>query len=157
MRTSTAVDATLISAPSSTKNADGQRAPEMKQTEKGNNWHFSMKTRIGVEAQSGLVRTVAGTAANVNNLNVAGSLHGEEGAAIGDAGYQDVNKRPDAAGPAWHVAMRAGLRKKLNPFFEPDFVAVLQISPKYTHGCLARTTTSAPTCLVPRWPRPQTP
>lgn len=98
MRTSTAVDATLISAPSSTKNADGQRAPEMKQTEKGNNWHFSMKTRIGVDAQSGLVRTVAGTAANVNNLNVAGSLHGEEGAAIGDAGYQDVNSRPDAAG-----------------------------------------------------------
>jgi len=124
LRTGTVVDATLIAAPSSTKNADGQRDPEMKQTKKGNNWYFGMKAHIGVDAHSGLVHTVAGTAANVNDLNMAGALlHGEEQAAFGDAGYQGVHKRPEAQGPTWHVAMRRGLRRKLNPFIEPDFVA----------------------------------
>jgi IS5 family transposase len=124
MRTGTAVDATLISAPSSTKNALGERDPEMKQTKKGNNWYFGMKAHIGVDAHSGLVHTVAGTAANVNDLNMAGALlHGDEEAAFGDAGYQGVHKRAEAKGPAWHVAMRPGLRRKLNPFIEPDFIA----------------------------------
>jgi IS5 family transposase len=124
LRTGTVVDATLIAAPSSTKNADGQRDPEMKQTKKGNQWYFGMKAHIGVDAQSGLVHTVAGTAANVNDLNMAGALlHGEEEAAFGDAGYQGVHKRPEAQGPTWHVAMRRGLRRTLNPFIEPDFGA----------------------------------
>lgn len=124
LRSGTAVDATLISAPSSTKNAEGERDPEMRQTKKGNNWYFGMKAHIGVDAASGLVHTVVGTAANVNDLNVAGELlHGEEHAAFGDAGYQGVHKRPEAAGPTWHVAMRPGKRKLLNPFIEPDFVA----------------------------------
>jgi transposase, IS5 family len=124
LRTGTVVDATLIAAPSSTKNADGQRDPEMKQTKKGNNWYFGMKAHIGVDAQSGLVHTVAGTAANVNDLNMAGVLlHGQEEVAFGDAGYQGVHKRPEAQGPTWHVAMRRGLRRKLNPFIEPEFVA----------------------------------
>jgi IS5 family transposase len=124
LRTGTVVDATLIAAPSSTKNADGQRDPEMKQTKKGNQWYFGMKAHIGVDAQSGLVHTVAGTAANVNDLNMAGALlHGQEEAAFGDAGYQGVHKRPEAQGPTWHVAMRRGLRRKLNPYVEPDFVA----------------------------------
>ena len=124
MRTGTAVDATLISAPSSTKNADGERDPEMKPTRKGNNWYFGMKAHFGVDAQSGLVHTVAGTAANVNDLNMAGALlHGDEEVAFGDAGYQGVHKRPEAAGPTWHVAMRPGKRRKLNPFIEADFLA----------------------------------
>jgi IS5 family transposase len=124
LRTGTVVDATLIAAPSSTKNADGQRDPEMKQTKKGNQWYFGMKAHIGVDAQSGLVHTVAGTAANVNDLNMAGALlHGDEEAAFGDAGYQGVHKRPEAQGPTWHVAMRPGKRRKLNPLIEPDFVA----------------------------------
>ncbi len=119
LRTGTVVDATLIAAPS-----DGQRDPEMKQTKKGNQWYFGMKAHIGVDAQSGLVHTVAGTAANVNDLNMAGALlHGDEEAAFGDAGYQGVHKRSEAQGPTWHVAMRRGLRRKLNPFIEPDFVA----------------------------------
>jgi IS5 family transposase len=124
LRTGTVVDATLIAAPSSTKNADGERDPEMHQAKKGNNWYFGMKAHIGVDAHSGLVHTVAGTAANVNDLNMAGALlHGDEEAAFGDAGYQGVHKRPEAAGPTWHVAMRPGLRRQLNPFIEPDFVA----------------------------------
>ena len=124
LRTGTAVDATLISAPSSTKNEQGERDPEMKQTKKGNNWYFGMKAHIGVDSHSGFVHTVVGTAANVNDLNVAGALlHGEEEVAFGDAGYQGVHKRAEAEGPTWHVAMRPGLRRKLNPFIEPQFVA----------------------------------
>jgi IS5 family transposase len=124
MRTGTVVDATLIAAPSSTKNKEGERDPEMKQSKKGNNWYFGMKAHIGVDACSGLVHSVVGTAGNVNDLNVAGALlHGEEEAAFGDAGYQGVHKRDEAKGPMWHVAMRRGKRKKLNPFLEPDFIA----------------------------------
>ena len=96
----------------------------MKQTKKGNNWYFGMKAHIGVDSQSGLVHTVAGTAANVSDLNMAGALlHGEEEVAFGDAGYQGVHKRAEAAGPTWYVAMRPGKRKLLNPFIEPDFRA----------------------------------
>lgn len=124
LRSGTAVDATLISAPSSTKNAGGNRDPEMKQAKKGNNWYFWMKAHIGVDIASGLVHTVATTPANVNDLNMAGALlHRQEHAAFGDAGYQGVHKRPEVAGPTWHVAMRPGLRRKLNTFIEADFVA----------------------------------
>ncbi len=71
-----------------------------------------------------LVHTLATTPANVNNLNMAGALlHGDEEAAFGDAGYRGVHKRPDAAGPTWHLAMQPGKRRKLNPFIEPEFVA----------------------------------
>jgi IS5 family transposase len=124
MRTGTAVNATLSAAPSSTKNADGEHDPQMKQTKKGNNWYFGMKAHFGVDEQPGPVHTVIGTAANVNDLNVAGALlHGEEEVAFGDTGYQGVYKRAEAAGPTRHVAVRPGKRKKLNPFIEPDFVA----------------------------------
>jgi hypothetical protein len=122
MRAGTIVDATIIAAPSSTKNADNTRDPEMHQTKKGNQWHLGMKAHIGVDAQSGLVHTVVGTAANVSDINVAGALlHGEEHAAFGDAGYQGVHKRVEAKGPTWHVAMRRGKRSKLNEFMEPQF------------------------------------
>jgi IS5 family transposase len=124
MRTGTVVDATLIAAPSSTKNAEGERDPEMKQTKKGNQWYHGMKAHIGVDAESGLVHTVVCTSANVNDLNVAGQLlHGDEDTAFGDAGYQGVHKRPEAEGPNWHVAMRAGKRRKLNPFIESQYLA----------------------------------
>ena len=124
LKTGTVVDATIIAAPSSTKNKDGQRDPEMHQTRKGKQWHFGMNAHIGVDAESGLVHTVIGTAANVPDVTQAGALlHGQEEAAFGDAGYQGAHKRPEAAGPAWHVAMRPGLRRKLNPFIAPQFIA----------------------------------
>ena len=124
MRTGTAVDATLIAAPSSTKNDSGERDPEMKQTKKGNQWYFGMKAHIGVDASSGLVHTVVGTAANEADINVAARLlHGEEHAAFGDSGYRGIHKRAEAAGPTWHVAMTPGKRRKLNPFIYPDMVA----------------------------------
>jgi IS5 family transposase len=115
LKTGTVVDATIIAAPSSTKNKDGERDPEMHQTKKGNQWHFGMKAHIGVDAESGLVHTVIGTAANVNDVTQAGALlHGQETVAFGDAGYRGVDKRPEAQGPIWHVAMQPGKRKALD-------------------------------------------
>ncbi len=79
LRRGTIVDATIISAPSSTKNSTGKRDPEMRQTKKGNQWHFGMKAHIGVDAESGLVHTVTGTGANVHDVTETGALlHGEE-------------------------------------------------------------------------------
>ncbi|GLS94773.1 hypothetical protein GCM10007918_20650 [Piscinibacter gummiphilus] len=87
MKKGTVVDATLIAAPSSTENADGERDPEMKRTKKGNQWYFGMKAHIGVDAESGLVHRVIGTSANVNDVAQAGRLlHGEEEVAVGGSG-----------------------------------------------------------------------
>ena len=111
------VDATLIAAPSSTKNSSGERDPEMHQTKKGNQWHFGMKAHIGVDADLGLVHTVVGTAANVNDVTQAHALlHGAETDVFADAGYQGVSKRQETQdiGVNWHVAMRPGKRKVLD-------------------------------------------
>jgi IS5 family transposase len=75
LRQGTVVDATLIAAPSSTKNASGERDPEMKQSKKGNQWYFGMKCHIGVDADSGLVHTVRGTAGNVADVVEAITLY----------------------------------------------------------------------------------
>ena len=116
LRSGTVVDATLISAPSSTKNASGERDPEMHQSKKGQQWFFGMKAHIGVDADSGLVHTVRGTSGNVSDVVEANSLlHGQETDVFADAGYQGAHKRPDAKEDVqWHVAMRPGLRKLLD-------------------------------------------
>jgi IS5 family transposase len=114
MRAGTIVDATIIAAPSSTKNEGKTRDPDMHQTKKGNQWFFGMKAHIGVDAESGIVHSVVATAANVGDITQAGALlHGEEEVAFGDAGYRGVNKREEAQGPRWHVAMQPGKRRKL--------------------------------------------
>ena len=117
LREGTVVDATLIAAPSSTKNASGERDPEMKQSAKGKQWFFGMKAHVGVDAESGLVHTVRGTAGSVNDVVVANSLlHGEESVVFADAGYQGAEKRPGARkGVKWQIAMRPGKRRQLNP------------------------------------------
>ena len=117
LKTGTVVDATIIAAPSSTKNKSGERDPEMHQTKKGNQWHFGMKAHIGVDAESGLVHTVIGTAANVNDVTQATQLlHGQEKDVFADAGYQGVDKRDEAQGlnVNWHIAMRPGKRAALD-------------------------------------------
>ena len=87
LREGTLVDATLIVAPSSTKNKERQRDPEMHQTKKGNQWYFGMKAHIGVDRDSKLVHTVVVTAANVADLTkTAALLHGEETQVHADAG-----------------------------------------------------------------------
>ena len=121
LRTGTIVDATLIAAPSSTKNSTKSRDPEMHQTKKGNQWYFGMKAHIGVDADSGLVHTVRGTAANVGDVLEANSLlHGQESDGYGDAGYQGADKRPDMPIQRserklrWHIAMKRSKRKALD-------------------------------------------
>jgi IS5 family transposase len=115
LRAGSAVDATLISAASSTKNGSGTRDPEMHQTKKGNQWYFGMKAHIGVDAESGLVHTVIGTAANVHDINAAeGLLHGKETDVYADAGYQGIEKRCQENPVRWHVAMRPGKRRQLD-------------------------------------------
>ncbi len=116
LKAGTAVDATLIAAPSSTKNKDKARDPEMHSSQKGNEWHFGMKAHIGVDADSGLVHTVRGTSGNVADVTEGNSLlHGQESDVFADAGYQGADKRPDAkADCKWHVAMRPGKRKQLD-------------------------------------------
>ena len=116
MRQGTIVDATLIAAPSSTKNKEGKRDPEMHQTKKGNQWYFGMKVHIGVDKDSGLIHSVVTTAANVHDLTPAAELlHGDEEVIYGDAGYQGIAKRPEMEGTAadFRVAMRPGKRRVL--------------------------------------------
>ena len=96
LRSGTIVDATLIAAPSSTKNADHARDPEMHQTKKGNQWYFGMKAHIGVDEFSGLVHHVHCTAANVADVTVTHALlHGKEDSVFGDSGYTGADKREE--------------------------------------------------------------
>lgn len=116
MRQGTVVDATIIAAPPSTKNRTGERDPDMHQTKKGNQWYFGMKAHIGVDAESGLVHTVVGTAANVSDVTQAQALlHGDETDVFGDAGYQGVEKREEnlEVPVTWHVAMKPSKRRAL--------------------------------------------
>lgn len=117
LRQGTIVDATLINAPSSTKNKDGKRDPEMHQTKKGNQYYFGMKAHIGVDDESGLVHSVVGTAANVADVTqVDKLLHGDENMVGADAGYTGVEKRPEHEGREviWQIAARRSTYKKLN-------------------------------------------
>ena len=129
LKQGTVVDATLIAAPSSTKNQDGERDPEMHQTKKGNQWHFGMKAHAGVDADSGLVHSVATTAANAHDVTQAHALlHGEETDVFADSGYRGVEKREEiqAQHPDvnWHIAMMPGKRKMLDK--ETPMGAVLE-------------------------------
>ena len=127
MRGGSIVDATIIAAPSSTKNATGTRDPAMHQTRKGNQWYFGMKAHIGVDAGTGYVHTVTATAANVHDLDEAVNLvrAGDE-VVYADAGYQGAANRPEIAGDehlskvAWQIAARKGVLKTMAA---PDRVA----------------------------------
>ena len=116
MKQGTIIDATLIAAPSSTKNKKGERDAEMHQTKKGNQWYFGMKVHIGVDKDNGLIHSVETTAANVHDLTPAPELlHGEETVVYADAGYQGIEKRDEMQGKAigFRVAMRPGKRRAL--------------------------------------------
>ncbi len=96
LRAGTIVDATIIHAPSSTKNADKARDPKMHQTKKGNQWCFGMKAHIGVDEFSGLVHHVKCTAANVGDVTVTHELlHGKEDCVLGDSGYTGADSRAE--------------------------------------------------------------
>ena len=96
MKGGTIVDATIINAPSSTKNAEKKRDPEMHQTRKGNEYRFGMKCHIGVDAGSGLVHTITVTAANEHDITQTANLLREDDEVVyGDSGYLGVQKRPE--------------------------------------------------------------
>lgn len=106
------VDATIIEAPSSTKNADGERDPEMHQTKKGNQWYFGMKAHIGADADSGLVHTVTTTPANEADVEqVDELLHGKEQVVYADAGYTGAQMRVTRRNLRWEIAARRGRLK----------------------------------------------
>ena len=138
LKVGTAIDATLIAAPTSTKNKDKARDPEMHSSKKGNQWYFGMKAHIGVDAESGLVHSVRGTSGHVSDIAEGNSLlHGQETLGFGDAGYQGIQKRPDARlDVIWHIAMRLGKRKKLNKDNEAD--ALLDQAEKLKAGVRAK-------------------
>lgn len=108
-------DATLIHAPSATKNQDGERDPEMHQTKKGNQYYFGAKAHIGADDESGLVHSVVVTAANVADVTQADKrLHGAENVVCADAGYTGAEKREEHAGRKviWQIAARPSTYKK---------------------------------------------
>ena len=116
MRGGTVVDATIIDAPSSTKNSSGTRDPEMHQTKKGNQWFFGMKAHIGVDRDSGLVHTVVSTAANAADVTQTGKLlHGKEKTVYADAGYTGADKREELKDKKirWNIAERRSRIKAL--------------------------------------------
>ena len=138
LKTGTVVDATLIPAPTSTKNKEKTRDPEMHSSKKGNQWHFGMKAHIGADAESGLVHTVRATSGNVHDVTEGNSLlHGKETVAFGDAGYQGVDKRADAkAAVAWHIAMGPGKRRALDKDNQAD--ALMDQAEKLKAGIRAK-------------------
>ena len=118
LREGTLVDATLIAAPSSTKNENRERDPEMHQTKKGNQWYFGLKAHLGTDRDSKLVHTVVVTAANVADIaKTVELLHGQEKQVHADAGYTGVAKRPEIVALArpidWQIACKRGLIKAL--------------------------------------------
>jgi IS5 family transposase len=113
----TIVDATIINAPSSTKNAKNERDPEMHQTRKGKQWYFGMKAHVGADLDSGLVHTVVATSANVADVNVLGELlHGQEQSLHGDSAYhaKALKEQAEAAGIEFNVNQRGTRHRPLS-------------------------------------------
>jgi IS5 family transposase len=121
LKEGTMVDATIIAAPSSTKNEDGARDPEMRQTKKGNNYFFGMKAHIGVDVDSGLTHTVVTTPANESDVaQVAELLHGQEKTVHGDAGYTGAHAYVENEKLKWVVAQRRSQLEKIANARERD-------------------------------------
>ncbi|NRA89272.1 MAG: IS5 family transposase [Rhizobiales bacterium] len=116
LKEGTIVDATIISAPTSTKNKTNKRDPEMSQTKKGNEWHFGMKMHIGVDDATGCIHGINTTSANKHDItSVDKLLHGKEERIWGDAGYIGIEKREEHEGREveWFIAKRPGKLKVL--------------------------------------------
>jgi len=117
LKQGTIVDATLITAPSSTKNNDKKRDPEMSSTKKNGKWHFGMKFHIGADAKSGLIHSIETTTAKTSDKEMLFDLlHGKEDAVFGDKGYVSKKDKRLAreAGIYWGVLDKSGFNKKLS-------------------------------------------
>lgn len=120
MRGGSIVDATFVEAPSSTKNAEKARDPEMHQGKKGKNWHFGLKAHIGADAGSGIVHAVEVTPANTSDVAMAHALVREDDVfCYGDSGYTGIGKREEIASDAhlssmeWKIALRPSMVREL--------------------------------------------
>ena len=120
MRGGSIVDAVLLAAPTSTKNAEGKRDPEMHQAKKGNEWYFGMKAHAGVDAGTGYVHTITATAANVHDIDEAVNLIREDDEVVyGDSGYLGIEKREEIQSDErkrdidFRIAKRRGSVRKL--------------------------------------------
>ena len=117
LKKGTIVDATIIKAPSSTKNAKKVRDPEMKQTKKGNQWYFGMKAHIGADSRTGLVHSLTTTPANEHDsTEFENLLHGKERAVYGDKAYANTRKKMNFSrrGIAWRIARKASPGKAIS-------------------------------------------
>jgi len=131
LREGTLVDATLIAAPSSTKNKEKQRDPEMHQTRKGQQWYFGMKAHIGADRDSKRVHTVVVTAANVSDITqTAQLLHGQEKQVHADAGYTGVEKRAEIVALErkmdWQIARKRGQIKTMKEGAEKEMIQAVE-------------------------------
>ena len=136
LRSGTLVDATIIDAPSSTKNKAGARDPEMSSTKKGNAWYFGMKAHVGVDADSGIVHSVEATTAKVHDSRVWDELlHGDETSVWADKGY--VSAEREAAftknGKVWGVMRKAPRGGKLDEIDEETNRVIAMVRAKVEH------------------------
>jgi IS5 family transposase len=132
MSKGTIVDATMIASTPSTKNSNRARDPEMHQAKKGNQWYHGMKKHIGVDAESGIVHSVAHTAANVHDLDVAHGLVREDDELVfADAGYRGASKREEIAkkGAEWMIAKGYKERQLIEETGEDFEKTLLEIEP----------------------------
>ncbi len=118
LKKGTIVDATIIHAPTSTKNADGKRDPEMSSTKKHNQWYFGMKAHVGTDTETGVAHTLVTTTARVHDsVPMEELLHGEENNIYGDRAYvsQERKEKFEARGMRWRVQHKAAPGADLTP------------------------------------------
>ena len=136
LRSGTLVDATIIDAPSSTKNTAGARDPEMSSTKKGNDWYFGMKAHIGVDADSGVTHSLETSTAKLHDSQVWDELlHGEETSVWADKGYVSAEREAAFKGPgkAWGVMRKAPKGGKLHPLDERANRIIAMVRAKVEH------------------------
>ena len=136
LRSGTLVDATIIDAPSSTKNKAGARDPEMSSTKKGNDWFFGMKAHVGVDAESGVVHSLHTSTAKLHDSQVWDDLlHGEETSVWADKGYVSAEREAAFKGPGkvWGVMRKAPKGGKLHPLDERINRIIAMVRAKVEH------------------------
>jgi IS5 family transposase len=136
LRSGTLVDATIIDAPSSTKNEAKARDPEMSSTKKGNDWFFGMKAHVGVDVDSGIVHSLATTTAMVHDSQVWDELlHGAETSVWADKGYVSAEREATFSGPGkfWGVMRKAPKRGALHPVDEDINRIIARVRAKVEH------------------------
>ena len=136
VRSGTLVDATIIDAPSSTKNEAKSRDPEMSSTKKGNDWYFGMKAHVGVDADSGIVHSLETSTAKVHDSQVWDELlHGGETSIWADKGYVSAEREAAFAGPGkfWGVMRKAPRGGELHPIDEDINRIIAMVRAKVEH------------------------